>query len=299
MGKLLAVIKREYLERVRTKWFIITTVFGPVFFLGISVVPGLLTVRNMRSAQVTDFRILDATGIGLGERVSRALRERQEEDPLRKVLGTRDTAVRVITETKVEVVAPDRLAAAESLATRAVVANDTRGYLVLDSATVATAKARYAGRNASSLGEMNQVEGALRTAILSDRLARVGITGPRADSLTRVKVSMATERMDEKGRGGSGLVSAIFGFLIAFLLYMMIILYGQNILRGVLDTLRSVDANLGVTSADEVLAMATEPLITRNIIVVEQDRYRVRERNVLRYYARSIAHLLSPPSSTH
>ena len=108
MGKLLAVIKREYLERVRTKWFIITTVFGPVFFLGISVVPGLLTVRNMRSAQVTDFRILDATGIGLGERVSRALRERQEEDPLRKVLGTRDTAVRVITETKVEVVAPDR-----------------------------------------------------------------------------------------------------------------------------------------------------------------------------------------------
>ena len=64
MGKLLAVIKREYLERVRTKWFIITTVFGPVFFLGISVVPGLLTVRNMRSAQVTDFRILDATGIG-------------------------------------------------------------------------------------------------------------------------------------------------------------------------------------------------------------------------------------------
>ena len=70
-------------------------------------------------------------------------------------------------------------------------------------------------------------------------------------------------------------------------------------ISGVLDTLRSVDANLGVTSADEVLAMATEPLITRNIIVVEQDRYRVRERNVLRYYARSIAHLLSPPSSTH
>ncbi|NBV52405.1 MAG: hypothetical protein EBR83_02550, partial [Verrucomicrobia bacterium] len=41
----MAVIKREYLERVRTKWFIITTVFGPVFFLAISVLPGLLTVQ--------------------------------------------------------------------------------------------------------------------------------------------------------------------------------------------------------------------------------------------------------------
>jgi glycerol-3-phosphate O-acyltransferase len=70
-------------------------------------------------------------------------------------------------------------------------------------------------------------------------------------------------------------------------------------IEGVLDTLRSVGANLSVTSADDVLEMATEPLVTRNIIVVEQGRYRVRERNVLRYYARSLAHLLSPPSSTH
>jgi glycerol-3-phosphate O-acyltransferase len=70
-------------------------------------------------------------------------------------------------------------------------------------------------------------------------------------------------------------------------------------IEGVLDSLRSVDANLSVKSADEVLAKATDPMVTRNIIVVEQNRYRVRERNVLRYYARSLAHLLSPPSSTH
>lgn len=68
---------------------------------------------------------------------------------------------------------------------------------------------------------------------------------------------------------------------------------------GVLETLRSVNANLSVNTADEVLELATEPMATRNIIVMEQGRYRVRERNVLRYYARSIAHLLSPPSSTH
>jgi glycerol-3-phosphate O-acyltransferase len=67
----------------------------------------------------------------------------------------------------------------------------------------------------------------------------------------------------------------------------------------VLDTLRAANANLSVNSADEVLSLATEPMIMRNIIVVEEGRYRVRERNVLRYYARSLAHLLSPPSPTH
>ena len=67
----------------------------------------------------------------------------------------------------------------------------------------------------------------------------------------------------------------------------------------ILDTLRAAGANLGVQSADEVLAVASEPMATRNIIVIEGGRYRVRERNVLRYYARSIAHLLTPPSATH
>ena len=42
-----------------------------------------------------------------------------------------------------------------------------------------------------------------------------------------------------------------------------------------------------------------EPFEARGIIVVEDGRFRVRERNVLRYYARSIQHLLSPGGPTH
>ena len=42
-----------------------------------------------------------------------------------------------------------------------------------------------------------------------------------------------------------------------------------------------------------------EPFQTRGIIVIEGDRFRVRERNVLRYYGRSLQHLLTPDGSTH
>ena len=66
-----------------------------------------------------------------------------------------------------------------------------------------------------------------------------------------------------------------------------------------LDALRADGANLSVATTDEVLAFATEPLEARGIIKVEQGRYRVRERHVLRYYARSIAHLLSARGLTH
>jgi glycerol-3-phosphate O-acyltransferase len=64
----------------------------------------------------------------------------------------------------------------------------------------------------------------------------------------------------------------------------------------VIDTLRSKGANLGVASGAEAIALGLELLEARGIVVIERSRVRVRERNVLRYYARTLAHLLASPS---
>ncbi len=67
-----------------------------------------------------------------------------------------------------------------------------------------------------------------------------------------------------------------------------------------LDTLGAAGANLGVTSGAHAVDAAVESLESRGILVVNRGRVRVRNRNVLRYYARSIAHLLeSRPRRTH
>ena len=67
-----------------------------------------------------------------------------------------------------------------------------------------------------------------------------------------------------------------------------------------LDTLRAVGANLGVASGRQAVDEAAEPLEARGIIVLERGRFRVRDRNVLRYYARMIEHLLTAGSGlTH
>ena len=60
-----------------------------------------------------------------------------------------------------------------------------------------------------------------------------------------------------------------------------------------LDALRLMNANLGVETGREAVEQATGPLVTRSVIVVQGDRYRVRERCVLRYYARTLTHLLN------
>ncbi|MFI5311897.1 MAG: ABC transporter permease [Gemmatimonadales bacterium] len=232
MAKLWVVIKREYLERVRTKWFIITTIFGPVFFAVIMVLPGYMTMRGMENAQVSNIRILDATGTGLGHRVAARLEAQRAETPLSAIPGRQ---VVPAIPSVVEDLQPLKLADAESSATQAVMQKLTQGYLVLDSAALSEHKVRYAGRNASSLGEVEIIRTAVRQSLLASGLEAAGLNAARVDELTRVRVEMPTEKIDERGRGGSGLVSAIFGFVIAFLLYMMIMLYGQNVLRGVLE----------------------------------------------------------------
>ena len=66
-----------------------------------------------------------------------------------------------------------------------------------------------------------------------------------------------------------------------------------------IETLRHANANLAVQSGREAVETGAVMLAERNIIHLERGgRYRVRERTVLRYYARSLQHLLAPPRPT-
>jgi len=64
---------------------------------------------------------------------------------------------------------------------------------------------------------------------------------------------------------------------------------------GIIEVLAHAGANLAVRSGREAVETGAPMLAARNIIHVERGgRYRVRERTVLRYYARTIQHLLVP-----
>ncbi|MGE5199450.1 MAG: 1-acyl-sn-glycerol-3-phosphate acyltransferase [Rhodospirillaceae bacterium] len=61
-----------------------------------------------------------------------------------------------------------------------------------------------------------------------------------------------------------------------------------------LEQLEAAGANLLVRDAKHVVDDGVSRLEQRGVIQADEDRLRVRDRNVLRYYARSIQHLLPP-----
>ena len=62
MHKLQAIIAREFLERVRTRWFVIITLLGPILLSAILFLPLWLASRDGGSRAPGLVLVLDATG---------------------------------------------------------------------------------------------------------------------------------------------------------------------------------------------------------------------------------------------
>jgi hypothetical protein len=68
--------------------------------------------------------------------------------------------------------------------------------------------------------------------------------------------------------------------------------------QGVIDRLAASGANLGTTNGAEAVEQALALFEERGVLQPEGDIIRVRDRFVLRYYARQLKHLLAPARSS-
>src|SRR5580698_3799239 len=138
MQKFWAVFRREYLERIQSRWYIFATIAGPVFFGSVITAPQIFTRKAHPSADVSHIIILDATRTDLGTRIAKALQGGPQSDSL-------PTALRP----EVRSVLPAAIKSAQDAATAEIVHQGWIGYLVVDSAAMAGADVYYAGRNVS------------------------------------------------------------------------------------------------------------------------------------------------------
>jgi len=243
--KLWAVLKREYLERVRTRWFALATLFGPIVFGALMYLPAYMATRSQASADVARIRILDATGTDLGRRIAAELNGGLFGDSSR---------------TRVETITATQMPAAESSATRAVIAKQIRGYLVVDRGVFIGKSPRYAGGNATSISDMRRIENAVNHEVLAEQLRALGISSPDAERLKRVSLDLRAERITPSGRGGSGQVSILIAISVAMLLYLTIFIYGQNVLRGVIEEKQTRVAEIVVSSVRPTTLLAGKVL---------------------------------------
>ncbi|MFN0177532.1 MAG: ABC transporter permease [Gemmatimonadales bacterium] len=227
MRKILAVVRREFIERVRTKAFIIGTVLGPILFGAMAIIPGLILSRQTTGQRIV---VVDGTPSEFGARIEQAL--------ARAKLGKAADAKPLYAPTRVTAVGRvqdvvDSLVPLTGLGKKAGPSVD--GILIIDEGSVTTGKLRYYGKNVGSLSDMGELRSALNPLMIGERLRAVGVD-PQVAMAAAVPVSLDTRKVAEgKLTAESGASTFALAYAMGIVLYMALVLYGTQVMTSVIE----------------------------------------------------------------
>lgn len=217
-GPVWAVAKREYLQRVRTKWFVAATIFIPIAMIAMIVLPALFASSGSDAER--EIVVFDRTGqIFAGAEAG--LRE----------AGYSATAAERTTETELD-----------SLRAR-VTRGDLGAVLILDDETLARGQMTLvAEKQPSTIRALGMRQAVVRAA-LTTRL------GGSDQSEVAALLSGGDMEMDIVG-GGAGFEDIAFAqaYIGAFFLYMTLLLYAVAVMRSVLEEKRDKVVEIIISS---------------------------------------------------
>lgn len=223
MNKIFAVIRREFIERVRTKAFILATLGLPLLMVFAMVVPAMMMKGTDRTTRVA---VIDATNDGTGAAIVAALQKPTFKDGARPKY-----AIEHVQRGGDVTTARDSLL----LRTSREVAEPLDGVMILPENTLAAGQVEYFGTNVSSFETMGELRRAISSVVVGTRLERAGVdagvvtAATRPAELTTIKVS------DGKPTGESGEASFLLAYVMGFLLYISVVLFGQQTMMSVIE----------------------------------------------------------------
>jgi ABC-2 type transport system permease protein len=251
MTKFLAVVKREYVQRVRTKFFVVMTVLGPAMLVVFTIVPGLLV--SYKAGHDTRIAIVDQTdGMKLYGSVRNSLlkQDRPEDENKPADIGG---AMNANARDRMQKSGKSAMGSffVEPVNTNGRQLTDVKrelngrighdqldGYLVIppDILQNSQSKVAYYGRNVSDEITGKQIEDRLNRAVRRERLIASGVKEQNVEELAK-PVGMVTYPVNEKGEEGAEDSGGGFAmvFVIAFLIYITVLLYGQVVLGAIVE----------------------------------------------------------------
>ena len=231
--KMLVIAKREYVTRVKTKGFWIATVLLPVFMLSMTLLPALVMSKAKTSHRVV---IVDATGEVAG--------------PLREKLEKREASGRGEIRFEMETQSPAADTEAQRAALdRQVLNGDINSWVWVTRDGLDRGKVEYHSENISNFATQSVLESALTDVVRRAKLTAAGLDPDQIEGLDR-SIGLNTIRITESGsREERGEAGFVFAYLLFFLLYIVLIIYGQQVMQGVLEEKTSRVVEVVISSA--------------------------------------------------
>ena len=241
MRKLLAIIKREYVQRVRAKMFIVSTVLLPLVMSLFAIVPAI--ILNIDAGGPLRVAVVDQTGKMFAplkaaftneeaeEAAQQPTPEPQAATPSRRGLPRMAARQFELTEVKTEGRSAEDVRAGLD---QQLLARQIDGYVILPPDFISTGEAKFFNNNPGDMLSRGILHSTLTRAVREQRLAQAHVPPETTKDLFKqvdldaVKVSAAGEERD------SG-ASFVLVFGVGFIMYLAILMYGQVILGAVIE----------------------------------------------------------------
>ena len=252
-SKLLAIIKREYLQQVRGKAFWVATFLIPTLFLGILFIQIALQKTLVAKGRIA---VVDLSN-RLYEPLVAEYRARPSDDDADKPKKDEKAPTKVdeksVTEkmnesrsqkitTKLDLfkvdATPETLPEVRRRLNKDVQSEQIKAYIVLTPKTLETGAAEWRAQSVKAeLVMREQIAGLLSRAATKERLKDKGVD-PAVYDAARVRVDLEAHEAKEIESGESGKnvgMNLAISMVFFFLIYISIFVYGAYIMRGVLE----------------------------------------------------------------
>jgi ABC-2 type transport system permease protein len=230
MRKFLAVLKREYMQRVRAKMFIVSTILLPVVMSLFGIVPAV--ILSIDAGGPMRVAVIDQTGKLYG-RLEDAVENDEAADQSDQTQSGPEMAGRKFQLEQVPSVGPDAAAERAKLDAR-LRAKELDGYLILPADFMTSGKAEFFNNNPGDVLSRTILHASLNRAVREQRLIEAQVTPETRQGifqpieLESVKLGATGEERDSGG-------SFILVFGVGFIMYLAILMYGQVILGAVIE----------------------------------------------------------------
>jgi ABC-2 type transport system permease protein len=244
------IAKREYLERVRSRSFVIMTFFIPLLMFGVTVVPTLLMNKGSNE---TKHMVVVAGDRDTAEMIRSRIEQRQEKSN-DKANGEVKTKGGLPPAHFTVEVSTDTSESARAALTKKVKDKELDGFLWATPEAIQSRKLDFVTRDTSSF-----IENGLLGQSVTDALRRSALKnkGLKEDDIESALQSVDVEPQSPLGKDAPNPQILFFATLgMVMVLYMTVLLYGINVMRSILEekTSRIMEVMLSTASAKQMMA---------------------------------------------
>jgi ABC-2 type transport system permease protein len=221
MNKTFLVIQREYITRVKKRTFIISTVLFPLLYLGLIFGTGYIAAKSSRNLRVA---MIDSSGV-FNKAVINQVNQEDSSAYIEYVTTNPDTIMHNYSSMGFD------------------------GYVVIPqsfSIDSNTNKIQLNSSQTHGVGSVFQVQSKLNSAWNKIKYQQLGIDESKTQKLNSGTINVTEKNLnDEKA---DARIASTIGYACGFLIYFILLIYGSQVMMGVMEEKTNRIAEVVVSS---------------------------------------------------